>query len=66
MRNRNKFFAETIKAAGIDLSKDFFELTTGEVYKVDEIRKSFRYSGRNPLGRSACRQFWYSAQRGNK
>ena len=60
---RNQFFAQAIKEACIDLEKDFFELTNSEISKVDDIRKSFHYSGRNNLGRSACRQFWYAAQR---
>lgn len=63
---RNQLFAQAIKEARIDLEKDFFELTNSEISKVDDIRKSFRYSGRNNLGRSACRQFWYAAQHGNK
>lgn len=59
---RNVFFAQALKAAGIDLTKDFFCLSSSEVSKVDEIRRAFRYSGKNSVGRSPARQFYYSAQ----
>lgn len=59
---RRKLFADALTAAGIDLNKDFFELSSGEVSKVDEIRRAFRYSGKNSVGRSPARQFYYSAQ----
>jgi len=59
---RRKLFADALTAAGIDLSKDFFELSSGEISKVDEIRRAFRYSGKNSIGRSPARQFYYSAQ----
>ena len=60
---RNKYFAQALKAAGLDIEKDFFTLSFSEVEKVDEIRRAFGYSGRNQMGRSPARQFWYSAQR---
>ena len=63
---RNKFFADACKAAGLNLEKDFFTLSCNEVSKVDEIRRAFKYSGANYLGRSKARQFWYAAQKGNK
>lgn len=63
---RNKAFAAAISAAGIDLKKDFFSLNTEQINKIDEIRKNFKYSGQNHLGRSRVRQFWYAAQRGAK
>lgn len=63
---RNKAFAAAISAAGIDLKKDFFSLTDSEINRVEEIRKNFKYSGQNYLGRSRVRQFWYAAQRGAK
>lgn len=59
---RRKLFADALTAAGIDLNKDFFELSSGEISKVDEIRRAFRYSGKNNIGRSPARQFYYSAQ----
>ena len=59
---RRKLFADALTAAGIDLNKDFFELSSGEISKVDEIRRAFRYSGKNSVGRSLARQFYYSAQ----
>lgn len=61
---RNKFFAQAIKNAGLDLTKDYFSLSSYEISIVDTIRKSFNYSGRNYLGRSRSRQFWYAAQAG--
>ncbi len=63
---RNKYFADAIKAAGIDLEKDFFTLSSSDISKVDEIRRTFKYSGKNYIGRSPARQFYYAAQRGNK
>jgi hypothetical protein len=60
---RNSLFAAEIKKAGIDLNKDFYELTNTEIFKVDEIRKSLKYSGYNTLMRSKVRQFWYAAQK---
>lgn len=59
---RRKLFADALTAAGIDLNKDFFTLSSGEVSKVYEIRRAFRYSGKNSVGRSPARQFYYSAQ----
>lgn len=58
---RNAFRAAAI-AAGLDTNKDFFALTFGEISTLDTIRKSFNYSGKNYLGRSRCRQFWYAIQ----
>lgn len=58
---RNAFKAAAV-AAGLDTTKNFFALSFAEIDKVDEIRKSFNYSGRNYLGRSRCRQFWYAIQ----
>jgi hypothetical protein len=60
--NRRTAFAAAIRAAGLDLNKDFFQLSFSEISTLDDIRKSFKYSGKNNLGRSCCRQFWYSAQ----
>ncbi len=62
VNERRRFFAAQLSAAGLDLSKDFFELDFSQVAKVDEIRKLCRYDGTNYLGRSRCRQFWYAAQ----
>lgn len=59
---RRAAFAAAIKAAGIDLNKDFFALDFSEISKIDEIRKTFNYSGKNYLGRSRARQFYYAAQ----
>lgn len=61
---RNRFFAERLQAAGLDLTKDYFSLSSYDISIVDTIRKSFNYSGRNYLGRSRSRQFWYAAQAG--
>ena len=59
---RRNAFRAAIIAAGIDIEKDFFALSFSEIDKVDEIRRVFGYDGRNYLGRSRCRQFYYSAQ----
>lgn len=61
--NKNKLFADAVKNAGIDLEKDFFQLSGSEITKIDEIRRAFRYSGKNNLGRSRVRQFYYAAQK---
>lgn len=60
---RNKYFKEALNAAGLNTEKDFFSLSGSEITKVDEIRRAFKYSGRNSIGRSPARQFWYAAQR---
>ena len=59
---RRRAFAAALVNAGIDLDKDFFALDFSQIHTVDEIRKSFNYSGKNYLGRSPARQFYYSAQ----
>lgn len=61
---RNKYFADALTAAGIDLNKDYFSLSFAEISKVEEIRKVFKYSGANSIGRSKTRQFYYAAQKG--
>ena len=61
---RRNAFRNAIINEGIDINKDFFSLSFEEISKVDEIRKSFGFSGDNYLGRSKARQFWYSAQKG--
>lgn len=61
---RNKYFADAVKAAGIDLNKDYFSLSFNEIDKIEEIRRVFGYSGKNYLGRSKTRQFYYAAQKG--
>lgn len=63
---RNKQFARALKDNRIDLNADYFELTDNEISIVDKFRRKFRYNGRNSLGRSATRQFYYAAQKGNK
>ena len=62
----NKLYAEAIKNAGLDLSKDFFALCDSDIVKVNEIRRAFRYRGESSIGRSRAQMFWYAAQRGNK
>ena len=63
MKN-DKLYAQAITNKNIDLNKDFFELTHREVSIIDELRKVFKFSGRNNLGREPVRQFYYAAQRG--
>lgn len=62
VNNRRRAFRASLEAAGLDVNRDFFTLDGAEISKVDAIRKSFNYSGKNYLGRSRCRQFWYAAQ----
>lgn len=45
-----------------DLNKDFSELFPSEIIDLDNLRKKYGYSGRNALGRSEARQFWYRLQ----
>ena len=59
---RRAAFKNALIAAGIDTTKDFFALSFADIDKVDAIRKTFNYSGRNYLGRSRARQFYYAAQ----
>lgn len=60
---RRNSFRNAVIAEGINPNKDFYELSPLELSKVDDIRKSFGYDGRNYLGRSKVRQFWYSLQK---
>lgn len=60
---RNDLFKRAAIDAGLDVTKDYFSLSSSEISKVDEIRRAFRYSGRNYLGRSKTRQFWYAIQK---
>lgn len=62
MRRNNLFKLAAINAC-LDITKDYFSLTFSEIAKVDEIRKAFRYSGKNSMGRSKTRQFWYAIQK---
>jgi len=52
---RNKYFCDALKNAGIDIKKDYFSLTSSEISTVEEIRKAFKYSGKNCIGRSPNR-----------
>ena len=58
--------ASVLRTNGINLEKDFFELTNDELTIVENVRKAFKFSGRNNLGRSACRQFYYHCQKSKK
>lgn len=60
---RNELFKQAAIGAGLDITKDYFSLTFAEIAKVEELRKAFKYSGRNYLGRSKTRQFWYAIQK---
>ena len=63
MAQRNHLFAAVLKSYGIDLEKNYFELSETDLTIVEKVRKSFRYSGNNYLGRSKTRQFYYAAQK---
>ena len=65
-QNRRQAAAITLKAYGINLEKDFFELRSDEITTVDNVRKSMKFSGRNSVGRSRARQFYYFAQSGHE
>lgn len=60
---RRKLFADALTAAGIDLQKDYFTLSSTERNKVNEIRLAFHYYGKKPHSRTPLQQFYYSAQR---
>ena len=63
LTSRRRAFRDAIQNAGIDLEKNFFSLSFSDISKLEEIRKSFGYDGKNNLGRSRARQFYYSAQK---
>lgn len=60
---RNDLFKRAAIDAGLDVTKDYFSLSSSDIAKVEELRKVFKYSGRNYLGRSKTRQFWYAIQK---
>lgn len=60
---RNELFKRAAIDAGLDVTKDYFSLSSSDIAKVEELRKVFKYSGRNYLGRSKTRQFWYAIQK---
>ena len=66
MKTTAQLHASVLTSNGINLEKDFFELTHNELNIVEKVRKAFKFSGRNSLGRSACRQFYYHCQKANK
>ena len=66
MKTKRNYYASALQAAGLDLKKDFFSLTYREIDIVDNVRRSFGYNYRSPLGRSVCRSFWYAAQKAVK
>ena len=51
-----------IESAGIDLRKNFFELSWSEVSEVKRIGKKFGYRSANN-DRSYARNFWYAVKR---
>lgn len=66
MHTTKQIHASVLTANGINLNKDFLELTDTELKIVEDVRKIFKFSGRNNLGRSADQQFYYHCQRANK
>lgn len=66
MARRDKEFHEKLTNAGINTSKDFYEHDLTTQSKIEEIRKQSNFSGKNSLGRSPNRQFYYAAQRGRR
>ena len=59
---RRKLFADALTAAGIDLNKDYFTLSSTERSKIEEIRRAFHYYGKKPHSLTPLQQFYYSAQ----
>lgn len=45
-----------------DLLNDFYELIYSEMSELDDIRRKYKYSGKNSLGREPVRQFLYKLQ----
>lgn len=45
-----------------DFSKDFFTLRYSDIAELDKLRREYKYSGRNSLGREPVRQFYYQLQ----
>lgn len=48
---------------GFDLRKDYFELLPIEDAQLGNFRTVCNFRGKNNLGRSANRQFWYYLQK---
>ena len=65
-QNRQKEYAAALAAAGIDTKANFYSLNSSNIRKVDEIRRRFKFSGRNSLGRTPEYQFYLCAQKANK
>lgn len=57
-------YAKALIEEGIDLSKNYFALTSSEESIVGKYMKLFGYNGRNYMGRTYRQQFYYSAQAG--
>lgn len=51
---------------GLNLKKDFFELSGTELHTLEDFKKVCNYKGDNELGRSRLRQFFYHLQSGAK
>lgn len=51
---------------GLDLDLDYFVLENEEYALLNKLQKVTGYDGRNYLGRSKQRQFWYYLQWGWK
>lgn len=45
-----------------DFNKDFFRLRYSDIAELDKLRREYKYSGRNSLGREPVRQFYYQLQ----
>lgn len=63
MKTENgKLHASVLKSNGIDLSMDYFSLSHEQQRVVSVVRKAFKYSGKNNVGRFADQQFYYHCQ----
>jgi hypothetical protein len=45
-----------------DYTKNFYELRYSDIAELDKLRREYKYSGRNSLGREPVRQFYYQLQ----
>lgn len=59
---RRNLMRSACKAAGVDLNKDFFSLSSAERANVEEVRKAFKFKGKNNVGRTPGQQFYYYVQ----
>ena len=62
-KDKKQLAKDLVKRAGLNLNKDYYQLSSSEITKLTDIRKAIGYKGTNSSGRSPSRQFWYYVQR---